>query len=124
MTRRQEINQAICTFSDMIYSKYEVNSYGIKPSTPLYSKDLLEELKLKRDVINNNIVQYMDEPNFTYNQITQEQVWTIQHDLGHNPRVLVVDNGNKLLEPIIMYTDLNVLTLIFNIATCGKAFLI
>lgn len=124
MTRKQEINQATCVFADMIYSKYEVSAYGIKPSTPLYSADFLEELKLKRDVINNNIVTYMDESNFTYNQITQEQVWTITHDLGHNPRVLTVDNQNKLLEPIVMYTNLNILTLTFNIPTCGKAFLI
>lgn len=125
MTKKKEIEQATCGFAKMVYSKYEVSSYGIRPYAPLYSKDLLEELKLKRDIINNNIVTYMEEPNYTHDQVAQELVWTIAHNLGHNPKVIVVDQKNKSLFPIITYSIAGAtLTLTFGIPTCGKAFLI
>lgn len=123
MTRKQEIIESTCVYSNLIYANYESGAYGILPRMP-YDSGTIEELRLKRDLTNHNIVMYMSEPNFVFTQISQESVWTIIHELGYNPKILVVDCQNKKLEPIVLYTASGTtITLIFNIPTSGRAFL-
>ncbi len=124
MTKQQEIEETYCKFAGMVYSKYQVDAYGIKPTPPNYDKDLLEDLKLKRDVISNKIVEYMKTPAFEFNQTEEEDTWTIIHELGYDPKVLAVDRNDKQIEGIIMYTITgNTLTITFTLPICGKAFL-
>jgi len=124
MTKQQEIEETYCKFAGMVYSKYQVDAYGIKPTPPNYDVDLLEDLKLKRDVISNKIVDYMKTPAFEFNQTEEEDTWTIIHELGYDPKVLTVDRNDKQIEGIIMYTITgNTLTITFTLPVCGKAFL-
>jgi hypothetical protein len=124
MTKEQEILETYCTFSGMVYSKYQVDAYGIKPTPPNYDISFLEELKLKSDIIKNKIVEYLSPAAFEYIQIEQAETWTIIHDLGWNPRVLAVDSEDKQIEGIIMHTITGTtLTLTFTLPVCGKAFL-
>lgn len=124
MTKEQEILETYCKFAGMVYSKYQVDAYGIKPTPPFYDEDILQELNLKRDLISNKIVEFMKTPAFEFTQETPEETWTIIHDLGYNPKVLTVDNDDKQIEGIIMYTITgNTLTITFTLPVCGKAFL-
>lgn len=124
MTKQQEIEETYCKFAGMVYSKYQVDAYGIKPTPPNYDKESIEELNLKRDIIYNKVIDYMKTPAFEYIQETAEDTWTIIHDLGYDPKVLAFDVDEKLIEGIIMYTITgNTLTITFTLPTCGKAFL-
>lgn len=124
MTKQQEIEETYCKFAGMIYSKYQIDAYGIKPTPPNYDKDILEELKFKRDLISNKIVDYMKLPAFEFEQETEEDTWTIIHELGYDPKILAVDRNDKQIEGIIMYTITgNTLTITFTLPVCGKAFL-
>ncbi len=124
MTKEQEILETYCTFAGMIYSKYQVDAYGIKPTPPNYNEATLEELKLKSDKIKNNFVDYLKEPAFEFEQITAENVWIIEHELEYDPKVISVDYENKLIEGTILYSITgNTLLLTFSLPVCGKAFL-
>jgi hypothetical protein len=50
-------------------------------------------------------------------------LWTVTHNLGKFPAVMVVDTGNSVLEADIHYADANQLTVSFGAPTSGKAYL-
>lgn len=49
--------------------------------------------------------------------------WTIVHSLGKFPAVIIVDNSNVQMDGLITYVDVNELTIDFNTAVDGKAYL-
>lgn len=59
---------------------------------------------------------------FTHEQLVAALVWTVQHNLGGFPNITVVDNGGEVLEPGIVYTSDDVITLTFSAAMVGKAY--
>lgn len=123
MTRAKEIVEATCVCANLIYANYESGAYGIRSRMP-YDPALIEEFRLKRDLISHNIITYMPEPNYSFVQVSQDIVWTIVHSLDYDPKVLVVDCQNKKLEPTVTYVvPKNTLILTFTIPTSGKAFL-
>jgi hypothetical protein len=60
---------------------------------------------------------------FTWEQQTNEIVWTIQHNLGYRPNVSIIDYGRNNIEADISHVDVNELTITFTSATSGYAYL-
>lgn len=60
--------------------------------------------------------------NYVHNQGSPAPNWTVVHNLGKYPAVVVVDSGNNVLLPDVHYADLNTVALAFGSATAGKAY--
>jgi hypothetical protein len=60
---------------------------------------------------------------FTYTQASPSANWSIQHDLGYNPHVVVVDSAGTQVEGSVTWIDLNSLTVQFSAAFSGVAYL-
>lgn len=60
---------------------------------------------------------------FTYEQGVASDTWTITHNLGRKPSVVVVDSADNVFYPAVQYIDLNTLVVTMNGATIGKAYL-
>lgn len=60
---------------------------------------------------------------FTYEQATASDVWEIQHNLGRNPSVVIVDSAGNVFYPAVQYIDENNIVVTMNGATTGKAYL-
>lgn len=60
---------------------------------------------------------------FVHTQIAASTVWTINHNLGKRPSVMVVDSGDNEVVGDVHYVDANNLTISFTTAFGGKAFL-
>lgn len=61
--------------------------------------------------------------NYTYNQLTPATTWNITHNLSKKPSVSVVDSGENVVYGNIEYINANQLTITFNAAFSGKAYL-
>jgi hypothetical protein len=61
---------------------------------------------------------------FVFTQPTAATVWTITHNLGVFPAVVVADSAGTLIEGDVVYTDNNTVTLTFSAAFSGDAYLI
>jgi hypothetical protein len=60
---------------------------------------------------------------YTYEQQSNQYVWIINHNLGYNPSVDIIDNGGNSIEGDISYTDTNNLTITFTSLVSGFAYL-
>lgn len=60
---------------------------------------------------------------FTFAQEQNSDQWEVQHNLGKFPSVTIVDSGENIVFAEVQYTDENNLTISFNGATSGKAYL-
>lgn len=60
---------------------------------------------------------------FTHNQTTAAEEWIIQHDMGKNPSVTIVDSANTYVVGEVYYIDNNSLRVNFKYAFKGKAYL-
>lgn len=60
---------------------------------------------------------------FVYEQSTASANWTIEHKLGKNPSVTVIDSSNDELIGDISYPDKNTVVITFSEPVSGKAFL-
>ena len=66
--------------------------------------------------------------NFTHNQNTTSNTWTITHNLNRFPSVTVVDSTNTIVIGTVVYNSANQLTITFfegssALAFQGKAYL-
>ncbi len=61
--------------------------------------------------------------NFTFTQSSASAQWVIQHDLGKNPSVSVVDSAGSLVVGEVSYINNNNLIITFISAFSGKAYL-
>jgi hypothetical protein len=61
--------------------------------------------------------------NFIHSQVAPAASWAITHNLGKFPSVSVVDSGQSLIIPDVLYVDNNRVTLSFGASTSGKAYL-
>lgn len=57
---------------------------------------------------------------FVWPQVTPAATWIIHHNLGYNPSVSVIVNGEEV-EPDVDYPDTNTVTLIFSTPQAGTA---
>ena len=60
---------------------------------------------------------------FTYDQGMPSILWTINHDLGKRPSVSAVDSAETAVVGLVEYIDDNNLTIKFNAAFTGQAYL-
>jgi hypothetical protein len=60
--------------------------------------------------------------NYIHVQNTPSATWTVPHNLGKKPSVVVVDSADEVVYGEITYTDDNNITLTFSGAFSGKAY--
>lgn len=60
---------------------------------------------------------------YIHNQIASSAVWTINHNLGKYPAVVVVDSGDNVVIGNIQFPTTNQIVITFSGAFSGKAFL-
>jgi hypothetical protein len=60
---------------------------------------------------------------FTFEQQTNSDLWTINHNLGYRPSTSIIDYGNNNIEADIAHIDANTLTIAFATGTSGYAYL-
>lgn len=82
------------------------------------TRDLLEQVVSKlSDLITRDVAE------FVYDQSTPATVWTINHGLGLNPAVVIVDSGGTQVYGTVDYVTSSQLVISFSSAFGGKAFL-
>ncbi len=69
------------------------------------------------------LAEGLADAHYVHEQMVPSSVWTIQHNLGKKPSVVVVDSANSVVYGEIEYVDLNTIRLIFSGAFSGKAIL-
>ena len=60
---------------------------------------------------------------FVYDQGSPATVWTINHNMGKYPSVFVEDSAGDNVEGVVAFVDDNNLTITFNAAFSGTAYL-
>tara|TARA_R110000796_G_scaffold181330_1_gene297841 strand:- start:8158 stop:8868 length:711 start_codon:yes stop_codon:yes gene_type:complete len=87
-----------------------------------------QSLKLVRVSLDETVHEYVDpgtlgnDLNYTHVQASSAS-WVIAHSLGKIPSVMVQDGSGNRVHGDITYTDLNNLTITFNTAFAGTAYL-
>jgi hypothetical protein len=61
---------------------------------------------------------------FTYTQPNASSFWTIDHNLGFNPTAVILDSAGTNCEGEFGYPTVNQMTITFNAAFAGTAYLI
>lgn len=89
------------------------------------SDDSTDKGKLARDFSENmqKIDDFAGKQAYVHTQSTPSATWTINHNLGRNPSVTVVDSSEKVVFGDITYVTDNQLTVSFSAAFGGKAYL-
>ena len=121
MAKRQ---QRITGTSIGVQSQSTVTNVGVNSTARhdnLTNRDLpdqhpIEAITNLRDILNRLWT-------FTYEQGVASDTWTITHNLGRKPSVVVVDSADNVFYPAVQYIDLNTLVVTMNGATTGKAYL-
>lgn len=67
--------------------------------------------------------QGAEQLNFTFEQQTDSASWSITHNLGYRPNVTVQEYGNITVEGQVTHMSANYLTIEFNTAISGYAYL-
>ena len=60
---------------------------------------------------------------YTHTQSNATDQWVITHNLNKHPSVAVVDSGGNIVITEVRYDSANRLTVLFNAAESGKAYL-
>lgn len=58
---------------------------------------------------------------FLYTQGAAATVWTVTHNFGRYPNVMIMDNSGIEMDALVTHTSLNALTITFNTAQDGQA---
>lgn len=61
--------------------------------------------------------------NYTHNQSAVSNVWIVNHNLGYNPNVSILDSAESNVEAEIWYNNTNSLEIRFSVGISGKAYL-
>lgn len=69
-----------------------------------------------------SIQAFQVDKTFVHDQTTSSDTWSIAHNLGKYPSVMIVDSDNQLVGGGVEYVDTNNVTLTFKGAFKGKAF--
>ena len=104
--------------------------YRVKSSTPLSSGAafLLDfTFKGASSTVGNNIIslQPFGGQDYEYNQAfpVAASKWVIQHNLGRFPSITTVDSAGSEITGAVTYDNENKITVVFNSATSGNAYL-
>lgn len=77
--------------------------------------------QLASDLITWNEINL--DKSFSFEQPMSSTIWTINHNLGKNPSVTIIDYSGNNLNGLIEYIDLNNLTITFSPAASGNVYL-
>lgn len=73
---------------------------------------------------NSAIAKFVNRPStYVHTQSTAASVWTITHNMGKYPSVMVVDSAKNVVYGDVKYDGLNRLTLTFSATFSGYAYL-
>lgn len=104
--------------------------YKVKSSTPLSNGAafLLDfTFKGASSTVGNNIIslQPFGGQDYEYNQAfpVAASTWVIQHNLGRFPSITTVDSAGSEITGAVTYDNENKITVVFNSATSGNAYL-
>ena len=64
----------------------------------------------------------VNQEHYTHTQNTSASVWIVNHNLGKNPAVSIVDTGGNEVIGDVLYININSLTLTFSAPFSGKAY--
>jgi len=59
---------------------------------------------------------------YVHNQLVASDTWTIHHQLGKYPSIMVVDSGGDVVAGDITYNDINAAIVRFSVPFGGQAF--
>lgn len=105
-------------------SNIEVNSGqaitigGISTST--------SSVAIKQPSVNvsiSGVIGGTGDAHYTHTQNAASASWSVNHNLGKKPSVMIVDSADSVLHGEIEYTDLNNLVINLSAPTSGKAYL-
>lgn len=84
-----------------------------------------QTVKIVEENINVSITGVVggSDAHFTYTQNAASATWSIAHNLGKRPSVMIVDSADFVLHGSVKYTDSNNLTINLSAPTSGKAYL-
>ena len=71
----------------------------------------------------NSLPSTSGDVNYVHDQGVASAIWNIQHNLGKLASVTVVDSAGSVVVGTIIYTDINNLTVTFNAAFSGEAYI-
>lgn len=100
----------------------EINGVPINISHTHVEVDITDLDKYTQAEVDALIATATDN-NYAHNQAVANTVWTIAHNLGKFPCVQVFDDSGNNVEGEISHTDNNNLTITFNTAFAGDAYL-
>jgi len=71
----------------------------------------------------NSLTYFAQDKNFVFNQAVAAVSWVISHNLGKLPAVQVFDSAGTPLKGEVNHIDTNNLTILYNNAVSGNAYL-
>lgn len=104
------------TFTANIETETGTNKHNELLNRDLPEQHPIEAITGLRDILNSLRT-------FTYEQGEASDTWTIVHNLGRKPTVVVVDSADNVFYPAVQYIGLNTVVVTMNGATTGKAYL-
>lgn len=111
------------------FGHYEITSYTVYTNPDFYTLNL--SLIGSNGSINVDDIYDIatftlssgGDKHFVYNQIAALATWNVTHNLDKYPSVSIVDSGNNWVVGDVEYINENQLTITFNSAFSGKAYL-
>ena len=79
--------------------------------------------KTPMSVTVNKVAVGDGDKHYTHTQSNATDQWVITHNLNKHPAVAIVDDGGNILITEVRYDSANQLTVLFNTAESGKAYL-
>ena len=108
----------------------QVRVRDLEVRTSLYDIEKLlvvgtsDEHLITIDTLTNYLATRIDsDKHFTYDQEVPSDTWVIEHNLGKEPSVSVVDSAGNIVEGDYNYVNTNKVILSFSSAFSGKAYL-
>lgn len=89
---------------------------------------IVEESPLVAHFADETVIVVLDpgvisDKNYLHDQVTPASIWTITHNLGKVPAVVVFDSAGDQVMGDIDVVDNNTITITFSAAFAGKAYL-
>lgn len=120
-------NFGIYKFNSITPVSGNPNFYDIEIESVAAHGNILEDkfygIAVYPGFVNPDIDPNTGDKNFVYTQAVASAVWEVQHDLDKYPSVSVVSDDNVQVFGEVTYIDLNNLTITFNGAFSGKAYM-
>ena len=71
----------------------------------------------------SNASESTKDAHYTHHQTTASAEWIIEHNLGKNPAVEVIDSAGSVVVGDVQHNNTNIVTITFSAPFSGRAFL-